>query len=265
VEPLGIPSLCVLARIKSIYFTNHRLLAPSSRAREEKMFMNFFHSHRFHSTWLRGNVGQIPIKACARLDSRSVIRLSGPQSHKFLQGIVAQHMDLIFKTRGIYSGVLTNSGRVLADIFIYASRIESEYFLECDSAIFAGLVEHLRKYKLKTEIQIDDLSKDYTIWSLWGDFNTGMNFDLLGLKDPRCPDMGFRCLIPSNVGYSEFVEDRFGSDFPIVSDRIYQMRRILLGIPEGRREFGENDSFPLEFNMDLMNGSKDDRSNYGCA
>ena len=229
------------------------------------MAMKLFHAHRLHSTWLQRNAEQIPIKACARLSSRGVIRLSGSQSHKFLQGLVAQHMDLISDTRGVYSGVLTSSGRVLADIFIYASRMESEYFLECNSAIFFGLIEHFRKYKLRTEIQIDDLSKDYTIWSLWGDLNTDMGFDLLGLKDPRCPDMGVRCLVPSKTDSSEFFRHHFGLDFPVVSDRIYHMRRILLGIPEGKREFGENESFPLEFNMDLMDGSKDNRLNYKYA
>jgi folate-binding Fe-S cluster repair protein YgfZ len=216
----------------------------------------YHHSQRLYSTWLKANDELISPKACTLLASRGLIRLAGPLTHKFLQGMLTQHTDLLLTSQGIYGGFLTSTGRILADVFVYRSNLEHEYFLECDSFLLHDLIQHLRKYKLRTQIDIDDVSQFYSLWSVWSDSKMDLISSALGLSDPRCPDMGFRYLIPSGITREVFFGGHMASQFPVVPEQIYHIRRIILGISEGKQEFLVSESFPMEYNMDFMNGSK---------
>jgi folate-binding Fe-S cluster repair protein YgfZ len=216
----------------------------------------YSNASRIASIWLKANEKSIPAKACALLKDRGFIRLHGPYTYKFLQGIVTQNVDLLNTFSGLYTGLLTNTGRILGDVFIYRSNIREELFLDCDASHTEYILQHLQRYKLDADVEIDDVTSEYVVWSVWSDSEINPIPNLIGLSDPRCPDMGFRYLISSKTTREAVLGNHPILKLPILSTHIYHCRRILLGIPEGKSDFLINESFPMEYNLDFMNGSK---------
>lgn len=199
-----------------------------------------------------------PTAGFAELPSRRLLSVAGPDSAKFLQGIITANISTSTgetKTEGFYAGFLNATGRVLHDVFIYPVPNENPedgpaFLIEADASQLIRLEKFIKRYKLRAKVKVRSLGSDEaTVWQTWNDTadtapsQTGSN---IVMRDPRAPGLGYR-LIQRNGNAPETDLDRS-------TEEAYTIRRYLQGVPEGQEELLREHSLPLDSNMEYMNG-----------
>ena len=163
--------------------------------------------------------------------NRTILSLKGDDVVGFLNGLITNslHSDLTF------AALLTPQGKIIADFFVH--RISNEHvMLETSEKFGKTLALRLKMYKLRAKINMEDISADYDVYALWdgeGD---------VGLSDPRHPALGQRWLTKTqNLSPKHTSED-------------YDLHRLKLAIPDSMWDFGTEQMFPADANMDILNG-----------
>ena len=95
------------------------------------------------------------------LEDRALISIEGPDASDFLQNIITNNIKKVNEKNSIFSGIFTAQGKYLYEFFILKSN--EGYFLDCDNIFKEGLVKYLFKYKLRSKVEIKDLSSLYVI------------------------------------------------------------------------------------------------------
>lgn len=190
----------------------------------------------------------------APLPHRRLISLSGPDTAKFLQGLITNNVDPSNQSP-FYSAFLDARGRVLWDVFVWvwpelvAEKGLWACYIEVDGAEMEALKKHLKRHKLRSKVQIEDVSEEQVrVWSAWGSAIEQANTEglIAGLKDPRAPQM-HRYLVSANA--ETIVEGTQPADV-----QEYHLQRYRNGIPEGQIEIPRESALPMECNIDLCQG-----------
>ena len=95
------------------------------------------------------------------LEDRGLISVEGPDAQGFLQNIISNDIEKVSEFNSIFSGIFTAQGKYLYEFFIIKS--VDGFFLDCDNVFIEELMRHLSKYKLRSKIEIKDLSSSYVI------------------------------------------------------------------------------------------------------
>jgi folate-binding protein YgfZ len=95
------------------------------------------------------------------LEDRGLIAIEGPDTRDFLQNIISNNIEKVSESCSIFSGIFTAQGKYLYEFFIIKNN--ESYFLDCDGTFKEELIKHLSKYKLRSKIEIKDLSSSYVI------------------------------------------------------------------------------------------------------
>lgn len=178
---------------------------------------------------------------------------------------------------GFYTAFLHSTGRVLHDVFVYSNMRDlgdgveraPSFLIECDDANVGVLMQHLKKYRIRSKFKFRVLDRDEcTVWQAWSDAafsasgsggggdGTEKNAEALllpdqqgkiVLRDPRSPTMGMRILGDGTSGPPLVQAEPSDPD-------AYQIRRYLNGVAEGTSEIRRDMALPLESNMDVMGG-----------
>ncbi|OIW33308.1 Aminomethyltransferase folate-binding domain-containing protein [Coniochaeta ligniaria NRRL 30616] len=206
--------------------------------------------------------------AYARLASRRLISVSGPDAAKYLQGVITSNIaqpDGSARTAGFYSAFLNAQGRVLHDVFVYPAALggadpAESFLVEVDAAEAERLVRHIKRYKLRAKFAVRLLDgEEGRVWHAWDDSGSGLEAiaasgELKGgsivLRDPRSPTLGYRIVSTA----SPAAVPELGAELDEAEEEKYQIRRYLHGIPEGQSEILYETALPLESNMDVMGG-----------
>lgn len=137
------------------------------------------------------------------LHSRAVIRFKGPDTVKFLQGILTNDVRMFEEPTEekkttlatpnmpfgiippVYAAVLTPQGRFLYDMFLYRppqsdekldrtasgpgpKPDEMELLADVDASVMDELLETLMKYRLRSKVEIDNLAEEFRCWQRFG-------------------------------------------------------------------------------------------------
>ena len=172
----------------------------------------------------------------ARLADRGVVRVTGADARRFLNGLVTADLSQV-PVRACFAALLTPQGKIIVDFM--AAETEGGFLLDCPHPLVATLVERLKFYRLRAKIAIDDLSESLAVVAIWdgGGSEAGSCY-----PDPRLGELGLRCIVPlaqasANTDAAE-----------------YEAHRIALGVPQGGLDFAYGDAFPHEADMDQLNG-----------
>ncbi|OUS35126.1 folate-binding protein YgfZ [Rhodobacterales bacterium 56_14_T64] len=160
------------------------------------------------------------------MSQRRILRLSGPDTRTFLQGLVTNDVDKIDQGL-VYAALLTPQGKYLADFFLLADG--ADVLLDVAADLSEGLVKRLSMYRLRAKVEISTSDLDVRR-------GTGEALEK-ALSDPRHPDMGWRL-------YGDEGGDD-GSDWDAI--------RVAHCIPETGVEL-TTDSFILEIGFEALNG-----------
>ncbi|XP_023935931.1 putative transferase CAF17 homolog, mitochondrial [Bicyclus anynana] len=189
------------------------------------------------------------------LRNRGLLKVAGDDASVFLQGLITNDMNHFEEgAKSVYAMFLNNKGRVLYDTLIHKWGAESSFLIECDRKLITILQRHLKLYKLKRKVDIEDINKDYSIYALIALNAPDISDDKINVyKDPRLTDLGYRIISSVDAKDSE-VAQTVGKDVTEGDEDGYKYLRYKLGVSEGSDDLPPGTSFPLEANCDYLHG-----------
>ncbi|QCI66145.1 YgfZ/GcvT domain-containing protein [Phreatobacter stygius] len=185
----------------------------------------------------------------AFLPDRGVVKLTGDDAVKLLQGLVTCDVDTVGEGSAGFGALLTPQGKIVADFFIIRAPAAAAggLILDAPRALTGDLVKKLNFYKLRAKVTIEDRSDSLDVTAVWGT-DVAPGDGTLAARDPRHPKLGWRVIGPWPSGGE-------------ANAAAYHAHRIALGIPEGGKDFAYGDAFPHEVDMDQLSGVAFDK---GC-
>lgn len=174
----------------------------------------------------------------AELKSRALIRLTGPETRPFLQGLLSGDMT---RDGAIYAALLSPQGKIVFDLIVFNRGDET--MIDCEASRADELVAKLKLYRLRAKVEIG-LMTDFSVFAAWDESGvsglpTGFTF-----IDPRLPALGAR-----SIGQRPATPAS-----ATAPEAAYAARRRALGVPEGAGELGVEKIFLLEANAEELNG-----------
>ncbi len=161
---------------------------------------------------------------------RSLIAVTGPDARPFLQNLLAQDLDKLDHEGVVYAALLSPQGKVNTDMFVWAR--QDGLLLDVDPARGPDLLRRLRMYKLRANVDLNDVSDTLDVAILMSTPRQG------ALQDPRLQALGSRAIVSKN-------------DAPLASTEEY---RISLGVPDLVRDAGPEEIFAGEALLEELNG-----------
>lgn len=193
----------------------------------------------------------------AKLESRTVLALTGKDVWTFLQNLITNDMNKVSDTTGIYAALLTAQGKFLHDFFILKS--EDGYLLDCATSRKDDLVRRLTLYKLRADVAISEA--DRHIFVLFGanacsaaDLSdkagaVAKNNGSIYMTDPRNLTLGVRIYAAASFNPNTQLPTA-----TLAAEEVYESHRLTLGVPEGPQEILPEKNFLLEANFEELNG-----------
>ncbi|KAJ4954614.1 hypothetical protein NE237_011397 [Protea cynaroides] len=158
------------------------------------------------------------------LRSRSVIRFRGPDTIKFLQGLLTNDVTRFSETlkektstlptpnlptvsaSPLYAALLTPQGRFLYDLFLYRpprsgdklnrtgsgpgfdSSEEFELFADVDAAVLDELLQCFKKYRVRSKVEIENVAENFCCWQRFGGAASDKSSSV---KEPEAASVGW--------------------------------------------------------------------------
>ena len=212
------------------------------------------------------------------LETRGVLKATGPDVRAFLQGIVSNDVLRVAPERAVWTAFLTPQGKFLHEFFLVeapeamaAPEEGPTFLLDAEAARRADLLRRLSIYKLRAKAKLADANEAYCVAALFGAGALG----LLGLAggeagratafaggrvfvDPRLPALGARAILPREGAGAALA----AAGFAVAAAQDYDRLRIPLGVPDGSRDLEVEKSLLLESGFEELNGLDWDKGCY---
>jgi len=194
------------------------------------------------------------------LEDRGLIFINGVDAKKFLQNIVSNDVEKITDKSTIFSSLLTPQGKYLFDFIIIKHK--NGFFLDCEKSQVFDLFKKLNIYKLRSKVEILDLSNEFVVAVLSRDkflslkntqdiegYTTKFREDTLFL-DPRNKKLGARLVINLEKLYLSIKKLYLKPGEP----KKYYSLSHKLGIPQIECKNLKDKIFGIECNFEELNG-----------
>ena len=193
------------------------------------------------------------------LEDRGLISITGEDTKNFLQNIITNDIEKVSFSSSIFSALFTPQGKYLFEFFVIKSK--NGYLLDCDNKFTKEIINYLLKYKLRSKIEITDISTDYVIGLISSekflDIQESENKtdDTIEFRDsplfldPRNKNLGARIL--SSLEKLHLTIKKL--DLKIVKPDTYFAKAHSLGIPIKGIENLKDQLFGLEANFEELN------------
>ena len=194
------------------------------------------------------------------LEDRGLLYISGEDAKNFLQNIITNDINKVSEESACFSGLLTPQGKYLYDFII--SKHKSGYFLDCEKENIKDLYRQLNLYKLRSKIEILNLSNEFIVAALSREkFLTMKNAkDIPGytlkfredsiLLDPRERELGARLIINLEKLYLSLKK----LELKTSNTENYYLHSHKLGIVQRGTKYLQNKIFGIECNFEELNG-----------
>jgi glycine cleavage system T protein len=100
------------------------------------------------------------------LSFRVQVRMSGEDRGSFLQGMVSNDVGSLQPGQGCPATLLTEQGRIVADLRVYA--LEDSFVLDLDARIKDKAVAALERFIIADDVELEDLSQHQTTIAVQG-------------------------------------------------------------------------------------------------
>jgi folate-binding protein YgfZ len=193
------------------------------------------------------------------LENRGLVLAEGVEAKDFLQNIISNNIEKANESNSIFSGIFTPQGKYLYEFFIIKNK--DGYLLDCHTEIKDDLIKHLSKYKLRSKIEIKDLSVSHVVGIISKDKFEEIQEELSSKEktvlyrespcfvDTRLSSLGARIL--SSLEKLHLTIKKL--DLKIIDKSNYLKLNHKEGIPvEGVKNL-QNNLFALESNFEELN------------
>ena len=194
------------------------------------------------------------------LEDRGILYINGSDAKDFLQNIITNDINKVNETNSCFASLLTPQGKFLFAFII--TKHKSGYFLDCENSQADSLLKQLNIYKLRSKVEIMNLSNEFVIAILEREkfLNLEGTKDVPGntikyredsiLLDPRNKNLGARLIINLEKLYLSLKKLEL-KDSP--ADEYYELSHNL-GIPQKDMNDLQNKLFGIECNFEELNG-----------
>ena len=193
------------------------------------------------------------------LENRGLISITGDDAKEYLQNIITNDINKVTKINSIFAALLSPQGKYLFDFFVIK---DSEgYLIDCDGKSLKELVVNLSKYKIRSKVEIKDLSSTNVVGII-----SFENFKMIQKEldqhvstlqyrespifvDPRDSDLGARIISSLEKLYLTIKK----LNLKTTNKKSYLEKAFQKGIPiEGLSNL-QNQIFALELNFEKLN------------
>ena len=194
------------------------------------------------------------------LEDRGLLYVSGDDVKEFLQNIITNDIYAVSEHNSCFAGLLSPQGKYLHDFIVVKHK--SGYFLDCEKKIIDELYKQLTLYKLRSKVEILNLSNEFVIAALHKDkflelentkdqngYTTKFREDTIFL-DPRHTELGARLIINLEKLYLSLKKLNLQSSNV---DEYYNLSHSL-GIPQIDTKELQNKLFGIECNFEELKG-----------
>ena len=192
------------------------------------------------------------------LEDRGILYINGSDAFDYLQNIISNDLSKVTDTQSCFSYLLTPQGKYLFEFIVVKHK--NGYFLDCPKYQIDNLYKQLTLYKLRSKVEINNLSNEFVVAALSKDnfsefeknIKPGITIKFREdpvILDPRCVDLGARIVI--NLEKLYLSAKKLNLKISNI-DEYYQLSHSL-GIPNSDTENFQNKIFGLETNSEELN------------
>ena len=194
------------------------------------------------------------------LEDRGLLYINGEDAKNFLQNIITNDINKVSDETSCFSALLTPQGKYLFDFII--SKHNSGYFLDCEKENLEDLYKQLNLYKLRSKLEILNLSNEFVVAALSKDkfLSIENSKDIAGhtlkyredsiLLDPRDKELGARLIINLEKLYLSLKK----LELKTSNIENYYLHSQKLGIAQRGTKYLRNKIFGIECNFEELNG-----------
>ena len=95
------------------------------------------------------------------LEDRGILFVQGEDCKEFLQNLITNDINKVNETNSCFASLLTPQGKYLFDFLIVKHK--DGYFLDCEKLQAKNLYNQLDLYKLRSKVEILDLSNEFVV------------------------------------------------------------------------------------------------------
>ena len=200
------------------------------------------------------------IKNVYILDDRAILYLNGEDAKGFLQNLISNDINKVDDSSSCFASLLSPQGKFLYEFIIIKHK--SGYLIDCEKSQADGLFKQLSVYKLRSKVEILNLSNEFVVAAFSHDkfltFDKAKDISGFTLKyredpiflDPRNKTLGARLIINLEKLYLSLKE----LDLQDSTIKNYYSFSHKLGIVPKDLNKLQNKLFGIECNYEELNG-----------
>ena len=193
------------------------------------------------------------------LEDRGILFIDGVDAKDFLQNIITNDINKVSDHNSCFASLLNPQGKFLFEFLVI--RHKKGYFIDCEKNQINELFKQLSLYKLRSSVQILNLSNEFVVAALSYEKFKSMegSKDQLGftlkyredpiLLDPRNKKLGARLVINLEKLYLSLKK----LDLKATKHEEYYNLSFELGIAQQNTDKLKNKIFGIECNFDELN------------
>ncbi|MFT8862083.1 MAG: folate-binding protein [Acetobacter fabarum] len=176
-----------------------------------------------------------------RLEGRTILKLSGADRVRFLQGLVTADIEALQPAQAAWAACLTPQGRWQADFFAIPDPDDTCLLLDCSTEQAEALRTQLMRFRLRSDVQMELTA--LPVYAAWGNRPEATLLEnAISVADPRLPAAGWRLIDPP------------ATTEQTATQLDYDLHRLALGLPDGVQDCEQGRTLAAEANMDLLGG-----------
>ena len=199
------------------------------------------------------------INSACILEDRGILFIDGVDAKDFLQNIITNDINKVSDHNSCFASLLNPQGKFLFEFLVIQHK--KGYFIDCEKNQINELFKQLSLYKLRSSVQILNLSNEFVVAALSYEKFKSMegSKDQLGftlkyredpiLLDPRNKKLGARLVINLEKLYLSLKK----LDLKSTKHEEYYNLSFELGIAQQNTEKLKNKIFGIECNFDELN------------
>jgi folate-binding protein YgfZ len=98
--------------------------------------------------------------------NRAILEFTGTDRLSYLQGLISNDLRALSSGEGIYAAFLSQQGKVLGDCRVLAT--DDRFILDIWEPLKPKILDHLNRYLVADEVEINDLTHRYAMFSIQG-------------------------------------------------------------------------------------------------
>ena len=194
------------------------------------------------------------------LNDRAILYLSGEEASDFLQNLISNDINKVNESNTCFTSLLSPQGKFLYEFIIIKHK--SGFLIDCEKSQVDGLYKQLSVYKLRSKVEILNLSNEFVVtafsYKKFLTFNEARDIPGFTLKyredpiflDPRNKHLGARLIINLEKLYLSLKKlDLHDANL----DDYYSFSHKLGIVPKDLNKL-QNKIFGIECNYEELNG-----------